>query len=91
MEPCVSTNVLVSDVKTDEAVPGTSGVKQLKSKEGVNYVNHVLNDEEMEDVLSDDLELQEDSLCEDGNSQELYSVYLKLIFQDDLTKTHCIA
>jgi len=26
-----------------------------------------------DDVLSDDLELQEDFLCEDGNSQELYS------------------
>ncbi len=71
LEPGVSANTIVSDVKTDDAVPSTSANKK---SEGVKDASQgelcydVIN-EEMEEVLSDDLELLEDSQCDDGNSQ----------------------
>lgn len=92
LEAGVSVNSIVCDVKTDEAVPSTSGDKKLENKEGTKEANQgelcydVVNNEEMEDVLSDDFELQEDSQCDYGNS-----VQFKLIFQEVLTKTHFIA
>ncbi len=70
LEPGVSANTIVSDVKTDDAVPSTSankkseGVKDASQGECYDVIN-----EEMEEVLSDDPQLLEDSQCDDGNSQ----------------------
>ncbi len=69
LEPGVSANTIVSDVKPDDAVPSTSankkseGVKDASQGECYDVI------EEMEEVLSDDPELLEDSQCDDGNSQ----------------------
>ncbi len=56
LEPGVSANTIVSDVKTDDAVPSTGTDK--KSSQG--ELCYGVSNEEIEEVLSDDLELQED-------------------------------
>ncbi|KAA0722734.1 Runt-related transcription factor 1 [Triplophysa tibetana] len=56
---CVSVNRSVSESKNDEEVPSTSGEKKMENKEM-----------EMEEAISDDLEFQEDSQCDDGHRQK---------------------
>ncbi|RXN23771.1 Homeobox goosecoid [Labeo rohita] len=75
VETGVGTNGLASDVNTVFAVPSTSGAERLGNKEGVKDATQedlcfdVVNNEDMEDVLSDELDLQDDSQCDEGNSQ----------------------
>lgn len=64
----------MSESKNYEEVPSTSGDKKMDNKEDLKDVSqeelcYDVNNEEMEDVMSDDLEFQEDSQCDDGNSE----------------------
>ncbi len=90
LEPGVSANTIVSDVKPDDAVPSTSankkseGVKDASQGECYDVI------EEMEEVLSDDPELLEDSQCDDGNSQGTVLSSVRADFSGGFNKDSCI-
>ncbi len=90
--PTSSVNDLVSVVNTDE-VASTSGTKQLESandgNEEISYLG-VLNNEDVEEELSDDTESQV-SMCEnDGSSQGLAFNASQVDFSGGFTKIPCI-